>query len=379
MQPELLLFDIGNTCIKVGLADSRGVMTSYNLRTDPAQTSDSLGLTLLELLRHAGAEPRFTACVASSVVPGFDPLLREAVQRYLGCPLWMVPQDMPIPLQNHYERPQEVGADRLVGAYEARRLHPGPESLIVVDFGTAVTFDCISGNAYLGGLIFPGPRTAISALARETAQLPRVNLDVDALEPAPGRSTSVSIQHGLVFGFACMVEGLTQRLKKGLPGDCLVLATGGFAPSIARISPDVFDAVLPSLLLEGLRRLYYERHPLLRAVPAVPPRAAVGPGLPSRAGPGCPLVEKKDFGGRASLSPDNGPATARGGAAEKTTLSRGGRINLQRSDYEQQHCVCVCPRDPGFPRQSDRGSGSFSGVRPQRPRGRAFRRLHRQP
>ena len=261
MQPELLLFDIGNTCIKVGLADSRGVMTSYNLRTDPAQTSDSLGLTLLELLRHAGAEPRFTACVASSVVPGFDPLLREAVQRYLGCPLWMVPQDMPIPLQNHYERPQEVGADRLVGAYEARRLHPGPESLIVVDFGTAVTFDCISGNAYLGGLIFPGPRTAISALARETAQLPRVNLDVDALEPAPGRSTSVSIQHGLVFGFACMVEGLTQRLKKGLPGDCLVLATGGFAPSIARISPDAFDAVLPSLLLEGLRRLHYERHP----------------------------------------------------------------------------------------------------------------------
>ena len=259
MQPELLLFDIGNTCIKVGLADSRGVTTSYNLRTDPAQTSDSL--TLLELLRHAGAEPRFTACVASSVVPGFDPLLREAVQRYLGCPLWMVPQDMPIPLQNHYERPQEVGADRLVGAYEARRLHPGPESLIVVDFGTAVTFDCISGNAYLGGLIFPGPRTAISALARETAQLPRVNLDVDALEPAPGRSTSVSIQHGLVFGFACMVEGLTQRLKKGLPGACLVLATGGFAPSIARISPDVFDAVLPSLLLEGLRRLYYERHP----------------------------------------------------------------------------------------------------------------------
>ena len=151
MQPELLLFDIGNTCIKVGLADSRGVTTSYNLRTDPAQTSDSLGLTLLELLRHAGAEPRFTACVASSVVPGFDPLLREAVQRYLGCPLWMVPQDMPIPLQNHYERPQEVGADRLVGAYEARRLHPGPESLIVVDFGTAGTALSRGGARNTGG------------------------------------------------------------------------------------------------------------------------------------------------------------------------------------------------------------------------------------
>ena len=375
MQPELLLFDIGNTCIKVGLADSRGVMTSYNLRTDPAQTSDSLGLTLLELLRHAGAEPRFTACVASSVVPGFDPLLREAVQRYLGCPLWMVPQDMHIPLQNHYERPQEVGADRLVGAYEARRLHPGPESLIVVDFGTAVTFDCISGNAYLGGLIFPGPRTAISALARETAQLPRVNLDVDALEPAPGRSTSVSIQHGLVFGFACMVEGLTQRLKKGLPGDCLVLATGGFAPH----QPRRLRCRAALALAGGPAPPVLRTSPLLRAVAAVPLRAAVGPGLPSRAGPGRPLLGKKDFCGKASLPPDNGPATARGGAAEKTTLSRGGRINLQRSDYEQQHCVCVCPRDPGFARQSDRGSGSFSGVRPQRPRGRAFRRLHRQP
>ena len=235
--------------------------TSHNLRTDPAQTSDSLGLTLLELLRHAGAEPRFTACVASSVVPGFDPCCARPSSAIWAAPCGWCRRTCPSPLQNHYERPQEVGADRLVGAYEARRLHPGPESLIVVDFGTAVTFDCISGNAYLGGLIFPGPRTAISALARETAQLPRVNLDVDALEPAPGRSTSVSIQHGLVFGFACMVEGLTQRLKRACPAPAWCWPRAAFAPSIARISPDVFDAVLPSLLLEGLRRLYYERHP----------------------------------------------------------------------------------------------------------------------
>lgn len=123
MQPELLLFDIGNTCIKVGLADSRGVMTSYNLRTDPAQTSDSLGLTLLELLRHAGAEPRFTACVASSVVPGFDPLLREAVQRYLGCPLWMVPQDMPMARNKEDKQPLcplEYGLDIFSGKWKTR-------------------------------------------------------------------------------------------------------------------------------------------------------------------------------------------------------------------------------------------------------------------
>ena len=164
-----------------------------------------------------------------------------------------------MPLENRYERPAEVGADRLVGAYAARRMYPEIPSLLVVDFGTAVTIDCVSGDAYMGGLIFPGPRTALTALSREAAKLPRVNLDVRADEPTPGRNTTTSIQHGLVFGFACMVEGLTQRLKRQMSGPVKVLGTGGFAASIARVSP-VFDQVLPMLLLDGLRRLHYEEH-----------------------------------------------------------------------------------------------------------------------
>ncbi|MDD4700812.1 MAG: type III pantothenate kinase [Desulfovibrio sp.] len=258
MQPELLLFDIGNTSIKVGLAHERQVLTSYTLRTDLGQTADDLGLSLISLLGHAGIVPQsIKGCVASSVVPGFDPLLREAVARYVDCPLHRVGMDLPVPLENCYERPGEVGADRLVGAYAARRLCPEVPGLLVVDFGTAVTIDCVSGDSYMGGLIFPGPRTALSALSREAAKLPRVNLDVRADEPIPGRNTATSIQHGLVFGFACMVEGLAQRLKRQLPGPVKVLGTGGFAASIARVSP-VFDHVLPTLLLEGLRRLYYE-------------------------------------------------------------------------------------------------------------------------
>lgn len=263
MQPELLLFDIGNTSIKVGLAHERQVLTSYTLRTDVGQTADDLGLSLISLLGHAGIVPHtIKACVASSVVPGFDPLLREAVARYVDCPLYRVGMDLPVPLENRYERPGEVGADRLVGAYAARRLCPEAPGLLVVDFGTAVTIDCVNGDAYMGGLIFPGPRTALSALSREAAKLPRVNLDVRADEPLPGRNTTTSIQHGLVFGFACMVEGLTLRLKRQLPGPVKVLGTGGFAPSIARVSP-VFDQVLPALLLEGLRRLYYEERTAL--------------------------------------------------------------------------------------------------------------------
>lgn len=262
MRAELLLFDIGNTSTKIGLAGREGVLATYALRTDVEQTADSLGLNLLALCRHAGLVlESVRACMVSSVVPDFAPVLREALGRYVDRPIFFVPADMPLPLENRYARPEQVGADRLVGAYAARRLYPEPESLMVVDFGTAVTFDCISGNAYEGGLIFPGPKTALAALARHAAQLMRVDLEVDALTPAVGRDTITSIQHGLVFGFVGMVEGLVARLRVQLPGCTRVLATGGFARSIARLSP-VFDEVLPSLLLEGLRRLFYERRPV---------------------------------------------------------------------------------------------------------------------
>lgn len=258
MQAQLLLFDIGNTSIKVGLADENHVLTSYTLPANVAQTADSLGLILLSLLHHAGAAPDgFAACVVSSVVPGIDPLLREAVARYAGCPLLRAAEDLPIPLENRYERPGEVGADRLVAAYAGRRLYPDAKSLIVADFGTALTLDCVSGDAYLGGLIFPGPGTALAALSSHAAKLPHVNMEVRAQEPSPGRDTVTSIQHGLFFGYVSLSEGLCGRLRRQLAAPVRVVATGGFAASIARVSA-VFDAILPALLLEGLRRLYFE-------------------------------------------------------------------------------------------------------------------------
>ncbi|MBQ9407641.1 MAG: type III pantothenate kinase [Desulfovibrio sp.] len=258
MQPRILLFDIGNTSVKIGLANENSVLTSYALRTQAGQTSDDFGLSLLRLLAHAGVQPiQIAACAASSVVPDFDPLLRTSVARYLGCPLVRVGKELFVPLENRYARPQEVGADRLVGAFAARRLYPETPSLLVVDFGTAMTIDCVARNAYEGGLIFPGPATALDALARQAAKLPRIDLDAGGENLMPGRDTVTSIRHGLIYGFACMVEGLTQRLRKQLPEPVNILGTGGFAPTIASVST-VFDAVLPSLLLEGLRRLYYE-------------------------------------------------------------------------------------------------------------------------
>ncbi len=258
MRPDMLLFDVGNTSIKVGLAHADAITDTYTLRTDAGQTPDDFGLKLLALLHHAGIAPEIVrACVVSSVVPALEPLLDSACRRFMGQAPLFVPRDIPVPLHNNYEQPQEVGSDRLVAAYAARVLFPEPESLLCVDFGTAVTFDCVSGHSYLGGLIFPGPQTALSALSQHAARLPRVNLDVRCAHPAPGKNTVTSIQHGLLFGFASMVEGLCVRLKEQLPGTVAVVGTGGFAADVARVS-SAFDHLLPALLLDGLRCLFVE-------------------------------------------------------------------------------------------------------------------------
>ncbi len=259
----VFLFDIGNTNTKIGLARGRGPFVSYVLPTDPRQTADQFGLTLLELLRHARADADgVEACIASSVAPAMGATVRRACERFLGIRPLFVPEDMALPMENRYALPHEVGADRLVGAFAARRLFPQAETIVSVDFGTATTFDCVQGDAYLGGLICPGVFSSASALASNTAKLPRIHLEVEESFPVPGRSTSTSLNHGFVFGFAAMAEGLVKRLAASLaPGreaNVMVVATGGFAPALAKVT-DCFHAVRPDLLLEGLHLLYQEQ------------------------------------------------------------------------------------------------------------------------
>lgn len=258
-----LLFDVGNTTLKIGVAGEQGIRAAYSLPSTGAETADSLGLKLLEICKHADlALSGLEACLACSVVPSFDPLLAKACQRYLGLPLLFAPRDLPIPLENRYQRPQEVGADRLATAFAGRALF-AQKTLIVVDFGTATTFDCVQDNAYLGGLICPGLLSSASALSTRTAKLPQVSLELDSPELSVGRSTSHSLNQGLIFGFAAMAEGLLQRLKKTLQSpdeEFFVVGTGGLAQVVAQAS-DCFDAVKPDLLLEGLRLLLGRSEP----------------------------------------------------------------------------------------------------------------------
>lgn len=261
---NLLVCDIGNTSIKFGMvkdADSASepaIHASYVFSTRTDTTPDSFGFELMAALRQAGLEKcRFEACVASSVVPAMNQTLRLAVERYAGCKCLFAAEDLPVPLQNHYARPAEVGADLLVGAYAAHKLLPEAQGLLVIDYGTAATFACVDGDAFMGGLIFPGPATAASALALKTAKLPYVSLEATGVEPAPGKDTVTCIRHGLIFGYVAVTEGLCARLAKQLPQPLKIVATGGFAKTIASLTT-VFDLVEPNLLLLGLARLYKE-------------------------------------------------------------------------------------------------------------------------
>ena len=254
--PYALYFDIGNTNTKIGLRAQGGPVTTYVLPTDTHSTADQFGLLLLGVLRVAGVEAAsVTVCLGASVVPGMSAVVAGACQRFLGQKLFLAPEDIPIPLENRYARPHEVGADRLAGAYGARKLFPQAPSILSVDFGTATTFDCVENNAYLGGLICPGVLSSAAALGSNTAKLPRISLEVEGREVRPGVSTVTSLNHGFVFGFAAMTEGLVKRLAATMQGPVLVIGTGGFAKALAEVT-DCFDTVWPDLVIEGLSRLH---------------------------------------------------------------------------------------------------------------------------
>ncbi len=264
---HLLLLDVGNTSTKVGLAGPDGLAASLVLPTEQPGTADSWGLRLDAAVAHAlGVAPgaagtAVSELAVSSVVPPVDSCLRAAADKYFKTRAVFVPRELPLAIENRYARPQEVGADRLVTAFAARRLFPEAQRIIIIDFGTATTFDCVDGDAYLGGLICPGVHSSARALASGTAKLPLITPEVmDATANsrlAIGRSTSQSLNHGFVYGFAAMAEGLCRRLRQRLGDDALVVATGGFAPGLAAICP-CLEEIRPDLLLEGLRLAWLE-------------------------------------------------------------------------------------------------------------------------
>lgn len=257
----LIVIDVGNTSIKFGFVKNANIFSSFTLPSEVnIHTADSLGLQLSAMLARLSCKlEEVEAFCISSVVPAFDQLFIDMAHTYFQADVYIVGKNINVPLENCYENPHEVGADRLMAAYAARMLYPNEANIISVDFGTATTFDCVENNAYLGGLICPGVLSSHAALSQKAAKLPRIALEVEGESPQIGRNTATSISHGFVYGFVALTEGLLTRLSRQLTQKPFIIATGGFAPEIAR-HISLVDTVEPNLILIGLVHLYINKN-----------------------------------------------------------------------------------------------------------------------
>ncbi|WP_136607580.1 type III pantothenate kinase [Paenibacillus dokdonensis] len=253
----ILVIDIGNTNIVLGIYKRRELLHHFRLSTIRHSTSDEYGVWFHNLFHMSGIPVSdIQGVIMSSVVPPMVHIIEEMCRKYIHKQPLMVGPGIRTGLNLRSENPREVGADRIVNAVAAVDLYKGP--LVVVDFGTATTFDCIDekGN-YLGGAIVPGIGIATEALVQRASKLPRIELEKP--KKVIGRNTVHAMQAGIIFGYAGQVDGIVKRMKEEMDAPHLkVVATGGLAELIASES-EAIDEVNPLLTLEGLR-LIYERN-----------------------------------------------------------------------------------------------------------------------
>lgn len=253
----ILTFDIGNTDTVLGIFDGEDLVADWRLSTHPERTVDEYGLLLRSILRESAVEGEAVHGAAiASVVPPLTHALQRACTRHLGQEAMVLDPTSPgLPVRLDVEEPLTVGADRIANTLAAARLYG--RDTIVVDLGTATTFDCITADAvFLGGVIAPGVRTGAETLTRRTAKLPRV--DIEPPDNVIGRRTDTALQSGIFFGAVEAIDGIVRRIREEWDADPLVVATGGLAPFLAPHSTTI-DRVEPFLTLHGLRLAWAER------------------------------------------------------------------------------------------------------------------------
>lgn len=249
----LLTIDVGNTNTVFGLYEETEMRGSFRISTNASSTSDEIGMMIMQYYHFRGYDAKDTeAVIIASVVPPVMYSLTNAIRKYFGINPVIVGEDVDVGMENHYINPREVGIDRLVNAVAATKKYGAP--LIIVDIGTAITFDCIDKEgAYVGGAIFPGIKIAMEALFMKASKLPRV--DIVRTETAIGRTTVHSMQSGAVRGYVGALTGIILDMKQELAGEVQVIATGGMGRMMAEHC-ELIDAVEPNLTLEGLRQIY---------------------------------------------------------------------------------------------------------------------------
>ncbi len=249
----LLVLDIGNTNVTLGVFEGPALKSTWRLATDPRRMPDEYGFFMANIMSYRGVQPSdITGACICSVVPPLIPTFEEVCRNYFAVQPLTVSAGVKTGISIQYDSPRDVGTDRVADAVAALKLYGGP--VIVVDFGTATVFDAVSADGkYLGGALAPGINLSADALYQSTSQLRRVELVPPAT--AIGKNTVAAMQSGLIFGYIGLVEGMVARFKNELGPEAKVIATGGLAELMAR-ETTVFDAVNPDLTLLGLRMIY---------------------------------------------------------------------------------------------------------------------------
>ncbi|MBO1073533.1 type III pantothenate kinase [Roseomonas marmotae] len=254
----LLAIDAGNTNVVFAIHDGTEWRGRWRIAMRADRTSDEYAVWLLTLLGHIGIRPiEIERCVIGTVVPAALYNLRRLCREWFSCePLVArAPLDWGFPIR--VDNPEEVGADRLLNALAAHHHYKGP--LVVIDFGTATTFDVVdTDGAYLGGIIAPGINLSIEALHRAAARLPRIG--IGRPQSVIGRSTVPAMQSGIFWGYVGLVEGIITRIRAEFGAPLKVIGTGGLAPLLAEGTP-VMEYTAPDITLEGLR-LLADRNPI---------------------------------------------------------------------------------------------------------------------
>jgi type III pantothenate kinase len=249
----LLALDAGNTNITIGIFKDGALLDHRRLRTIRDQTSDEWGILLISLLRYASLDPaQVNGIIISSVVPPINSRLMEMAQRYFGLDPLFITSETDTGLIIRYDNPFEVGADRIVNSVAALHKYGGP--CVIVDLGTAITFDAVSAKCeYLGGIIAAGIGISVEALFNRTARLPLVDLKKPA--KVIGTNTVGSMQSGFYYGAVGAIDGIVERLREELGPETRVIGTGGHAGLIAGGSRYV-RLVDENLTLDGLHLLW---------------------------------------------------------------------------------------------------------------------------
>ncbi len=250
----LLVIDIGNTNTSIGVFNNDELIDTFSLSSDIKKTQDEYGILLLALLKHNNLISKIKGAMVSSVVPQLCEVYKNAISKYLKIEPVSLSYKSKMPVKLNLDNNKEIGADRIANASAVCVKYQLPA--IVIDFGTATTFDIVDKNAnFIGGIIAPGLKIQAKALSQFTSKLPK--LKIEAPKNSIGKNTINAMLSGIVLGHRCMIEGMVKKCEKELGQKATIVATGGYSKVLFENLDDVLNYIDKDLTLFGLKELYY--------------------------------------------------------------------------------------------------------------------------